>query len=145
MSPESVPVIWLVVSDAAWRARLASVLQTDGMHVRGFDSVPAVMGTLSRTSSPDILVVDPSNAPVTTAELAEQVRDAAPQAQILLTPPCEMSSDAGGVTIPTLVQPFEGDKLSRFIRLVVAKPALRGVLQARFRTAHPRLAGEVVG
>lgn len=114
-APE-LPAIWLVQSDARLRAQWAAGLRREGMAVVNF----AAAGR-SRLSD---------------HQLADQARTCAPRIEIIFTPLA--AADRGGTPVGAhvLAKPFDAFKLSRFIRLVAAKPALRAALQAIYRQAR---------
>lgn len=129
------PAVLLVQADEGARAGLAAGLRRDGMEVVEFAVAEQALAALGRGLNAAVLITEPALGRLTDQELAEQVKDAASQITIILTP----EPAAGRLGAPQgahcLVKPFEAAKLSRFIRLVAAKPALRGVLQRWYRAA----------
>lgn len=136
------PAIFLVERDLESRSALAAGLRSDGMYVIEFARSAEALAAVSNGGRPAVLVITPEGDGVTDCELACQAKAASPQTNIVLTyEPC-------GAPKPTpefhaLVKPFKPSKLSRFIRLVVAKPALRGTLQSAYRRAHSSSARQV--
>jgi DNA-binding NtrC family response regulator len=130
------PAVLLVQANESARAGLAAGLRRDGMEVIEFARAEQALAALRRDLDAAVLVTEPALGRLTDQELAEQAKDAACQITIILTP----EPTAGRLDAPPgahcLVKPFEAAKLSRFIRLVAAKPALRSVLQRRYRTAN---------
>ena len=129
------PTIWLVQSDEQRRAQLASELRDDGMSVLECASTDVALEAVRKGVKAAVLVTEPAFGRLTDCELVEQFQDAAPRLEIIFTPP------AGAYAYPTppgahvLVKPFGAGKLSRYIRLVAAKPVLRSVLQGLYRQA----------
>jgi DNA-binding response OmpR family regulator len=130
-----VPAIVLVQSDPGLRAQLAAGLRQDGMKVVEYAAAEMALAALGRGLNAAVLVTEPALGRLTEWELAEQARDAAPRLEIIFT----RSPDANRLAAPSgahaIVKPFEAGKLSRFIRLVAARPALRSTLQRRYRQA----------
>jgi len=130
------PAVLLVQADQDARAGLAAALRRDGMDVVEFAVAEQALAALGRGLSAAVLVTEPALGRLTDLELAEQAKDAVCEITIILTPdPATGSSD-----VPQgahrLAKPLEAAGLSRFIRLVAAKPALRGVLQRWYRAAQ---------
>jgi DNA-binding NtrC family response regulator len=130
------PAVLLVQADEGARARLAAALRRDGMDVVEFAMAEQALAALGGGLSAAVLVTEPALGRLTDQELAEQAKDAASEITIILTP----DPAAGRLDVPQgarcLPKPFEAAKLSRFIRLVAAKPALRAVLQRSYRAAQ---------
>ena len=132
----AIPVIWLIQPDAVLSDRLAADLRRDGMTVAAFPSFLPALEALNGGERPAVLVVAPRLGPLTDLEFSEQAEALAPRAALVFTPQREEpSNSAPGVH--TLAHPLDGAKLSRFIRLVAGRPAVRGALQALYRTANP--------
>lgn len=130
------PAVLLVQADEDARAGLAAALRRDGMDVVEFAVAKQALAALGRGLSAAVLVTEPALGRLTDQELAEQAKDAVSEITIILTP----DPAAECLDVPrgahSLAKPFEGAKLSRFIRLVAARPALRGVLQRWYRAAQ---------
>lgn len=132
----STPVIWLIQPDADLSGRLTADLRRDGMTVAVFPSILPALEALTAGERPAVLVVAPRLGPLTDLEFTEQAKAMAPSATFVFTPQrVEPSNSSPGVHI--LAHPLDGAKLSRFIRLVAARPAVRGALQALYRAANP--------
>lgn len=132
----TIPTIWLVQSDADLSHRLAADLRQDGMPVTVFPSIVPALEALTRGERPAVLVVAPLQGPLTDLEFTEQAKALAPRATLVFTPQrAEPTNPTPGVHV--LAHPLDGAKLSRFIRLVAGRPAVRGALQALYRAAHP--------
>lgn len=132
----AIPAIWLVQPDADLSDRLAAGLQRDGMTVTAFPSIAPALEALTRGERPAVLVAAPLHGPLTDIEFAEQVKALAPRATLVFTPQrAEATNPTPGVHV--LAHPLDGAKLSRFIRLVAGRPAVRGALQALYRAANP--------
>ena len=111
----AIPVIWLIQPDAVLSDCLTALEALTG------GDRPAV--------------VVPRLGPLTDLEFTEQAKALAPRATLVFAPQREEpSSCAPGVH--TLAHPLDGAKLSRFIRLVAGRPAVRGALQALYRAAN---------
>ena len=111
-------------------------LRRDGMTVAAFPSILPALEALTGGERPAILVVAPRLGPLTDLEFTEQAKALAPRATLVFTPQrAEPSNSVPGVH--TLAHPLDGAKLSRFIRLVAGRPAVRGALQALYRAANP--------
>jgi hypothetical protein len=131
----AIPVIWLIQPDADLSDRLAGDLRRDGMTVAVFPSIPPALEALTGGERPAVLVVAPRLGPLTDLEFTEQAKALAPRATLVFTPWAQPSNSAPGVHM--LAHPLDGAKLSRFIRLVAGRPAVRGALQALYRAANP--------
>lgn len=134
MTPISDPLaILLVESDPERRAGLAAGLRRDGMKVIEHSSPEAALAALRRGMKAAVMVTEPALGRLTESELFEQVRDTAPRLVVIFT----RAAGAGRLAAPqaayALAQPFDPAKLSRFIRLVAARPALRSALQQQYR------------
>jgi DNA-binding NtrC family response regulator len=129
------PAVLLVEADEDARARLAAGLKQDGMDVIEFAVAEHALEALRRGLNAAVLVTEPAHGRLTDRELVEQAKDAASQISIILT----SGPAAGRPDAPPgahrLAEPFDAARLSRFIRLVAARPALRGVLQRCYRAA----------
>jgi DNA-binding response OmpR family regulator len=130
-----IPAIVLVQSDPGLRAQLAAGLRQDGMKVFEYAAAETALAALGKGLKAAVLVTEPALGRLTERELAEQARDAAPRLEIIFTRPPEASRLAAPSGAHAIVKPFEAGKLSRFIRLVAARPALRSALQRRYRQA----------
>lgn len=132
----AIPVIWLIQPDAALSDRLAADLRRDGMAVAAFPSILPALEALTGGERPAVLIVAPRLGPLTDLEFTEQAKALAPRATLVFTPQrAEPSNSTPGVHM--LAHPLDGAKLSRFIRLVAGRPAVRGALQALYRAANP--------
>lgn len=130
------PAIWLVQRDARQRAQLAAGLRRDGMTVVEFEAAEAALEALRMGAVAAVLVTEPAAGRLTDRELSEQARTAAPRLEIIFTPTASEAGTAPPAGAHRLPKPLDPFKLSRFIRLVAAKPALRGALQTRYRAAR---------
>lgn len=114
------------------------------MDVVEFAVAEQALAALGRGLSAAVLVTEPALGRLTDQELAEQAKDAVSEITIILTP----DPAAECLDVPRgahcLAKPFEGAKLSRFVRLVAAKPALRGVLQRWYRAAQAEATNDPV-
>jgi DNA-binding NtrC family response regulator len=138
------PAVLLVQADEGARAGLAAGLRRDGMDVVEFAAAEQALAALGRGLNAAILVTEPARGRLTDQELAEQAKDAASEITIILTPePAARRLDAPHGA-HCLTKPFEAAKLSRFIRLVTAKPALRGVLQRWYHAAKDEASNDPV-
>lgn len=129
------PTILLVESDSELRGRLAAGLRHDGMRVVEYDDGGPALAAIEQGLSADILVISPQSGGVVTYDIARKARALAPQIQIVITPAPQETNDLPSET-HVLVKPFEPSRLSRYIRFVAAKPALRGALRAVYRQAR---------
>lgn len=137
MSRETaLPAIWLVQRDERLRAQLAAGLQRDGMSVVEYAAAEAALEALRKGGKAAVLVTEPAGGRLTNRELAEQARVVSPRLEIIFTPSARDTDEAAPAGTHLLVGPLDAFKLSRFIRLVVAKPALRSALRARYRQAR---------
>lgn len=140
MYSDTAHAIWLAEPDERLRARLAAGLRGDGMHVVEYVSPEAALEALRKGGKAAVLVTAPAEGRLTDRELAEQARWAAPRIDLILTPSAPRDAGTLNAGFHVLSRPLDPSRLSRFIRLVAAKPALRGVLQAQYRSArseHP--------
>lgn len=130
------PAIWLVQSDERLRTQWATGLRRDGMAVVEFPAAEPALEALRKDGGAAVLVVEPARGRLSDHQLAEQARACAPRIEIIFTPLA--AADRGGTPVGAhvLAKPFDAFKLSRFIRLVAAKPALRAALQAIYRQAR---------
>lgn len=127
------PAILLVQSDEGQRAKLAAGLRQDGMHIVEYDTAEDALLALHRGLKAAMLVTEPAVGRLTELELTELAKDAAPRLEVVFTRSPETPGRAAPAGAHALVKPFGAERLSRFIRLVAAKPALRSVLQRRYR------------
>jgi DNA-binding NtrC family response regulator len=134
-APE-LPAIWLVQSDERLRAQWAAGLRRDGMAVVEFATAEPALEALRNGAGAAVLVTEPARGRLSDHQLADQARTCAPRIEIIFTPLA--AADHGGTPVGAhvLAKPFDAFKLSRFIRLVAAKPALRAALQALYRQAR---------
>ncbi|MGZ8407800.1 MAG: hypothetical protein ACXWVJ_07215 [Caulobacteraceae bacterium] len=128
--------IWLAQPDERLRTQLAVGLRGDGMQVVEFGSPEAALEALREGGKAAVLVTTPAEGRLTERELAEQARLAAPRIEVILTPSAPRPDSTPSAGFHVLSRPLDPFRLSRFIRLVAAKPALRGVLQAQYRSAR---------
>lgn len=130
----NIPIVFLVERDDEHRSAMAEGLRSDGMNVSEFTRSAEALTSLSNGGRPAVVVVTPEGDGVTDGELAWAAKANSPQTNIVFT------HRPSGATLPpgthVLTTPFAPDRLSRFIRLVVAKPALRSTLQALYRRAR---------
>ena len=133
--PES-PEIWIIQPDAPLRTTWATELRQDGMQVVEFGSLELALEALSKGAKAALLVTEPATGRLTYAEFFEQARAGSPRLEVVFTPNGELDTDCSPTSAHVLVRPFGAGKLSRFIRLVAAKPALRNTLQRQFRQAR---------
>ena len=105
------------------------------MNVVEFHRSAQALAAIAEGARPAVLVIAPEGDGLITCEHVGQVRASSPRTQIIL-----VLEPGGYPEIPwgshVLVKPFKPSKLSRFIRLAVAKPALRSALQTLYRRAH---------
>lgn len=128
------PSIFLVERDDECRRLMAEDMRSDGMTVSTFASSSEALTAVTLGERPAVLVITPEGDGLADGELAWAVKAASPQAGIVFT-----GRHSGALCPPRtymLAKPFAPGKLSRFIRLVVARPALRSTLQALYRRAH---------
>jgi hypothetical protein len=130
-----IPEIWIVQPDEQLRGRLASELRHDGMTVVECASTELVLEALVRGCKAVVLVTEPGSGRLTDGEFSERARACSPDLEIVFTP-SGTEPDARPAGTYLLLKPLGVGKLSRFIRLVVAKPALRSTLQCLFRQAR---------
>ena len=130
-----IPTIFLVEHDLDLRGVVAEGLRFDGMSVVEFHRSAQALAAIAEGARPAVLVIAPEGDGLITCEHVGQVRASSPRTQIIL-----VLEPGGDPEIPSgshvLVKPFKPSKLSRFIRLAVAKPALRSALQTLYRRAH---------
>lgn len=131
--PPAAPATWLICSDELLRARLARGLRIDGMNVIEFEGGEPVIAALQRGAPPAIAALDAAG--LASAEIVEGLCAGSPSPEIVL-----FGEPSDGSAIPRGAHRFRGEinvwRLSRFLRLVVARPALRSALQASYRLAH---------
>ena len=131
-----VPEIWIMQPDQELRTRLASELRHDGMKVVEYASEEMALAALRRTGKAVVLVTEPASGRLTNEDLARQAKTTAPRLEIIFTPAREPEAGTTPPGAHVLVKPLGVGKLSRFIRLVAAKPALRSELQCLYRQAR---------
>lgn len=136
MRPGPAHAIWLAQPDQRLRAQLAVGLRADGMEVVEFEGPEAALEALRGGGKAAVLVTTPAERRLTDRELAEQARLAAPRIEVILTPASPRPDGPPSTGFHVLSRPLDPFRLSRFIRLVAAKPALRGVLQAQYRSSR---------
>lgn len=131
----SVPIVFLVERDDEHRSAMARGLRSDGMNVIEFPGSAEALRALSDSERPAVLVITPEGDGVSDGEFACLAKAAWPQTSIVFTNRlCDAPPPPPGSHV--LAKPFAPSRLSRFIRLVVAKPALRGTLQSLYRQAR---------
>lgn len=131
-----IPEIWIMQPDEGLRTRLASELRHDGMKVVEYATEELALAALRRTGKAAVLVTEPASGRLTNGDLARQAKTTAPRLEIIFTPACEPEAGTTPPGAHVLVKPLGVGKLSRFIRLVAAKPALRSELQCLYRQAR---------
>lgn len=136
MSDADTPCVWLVQADPERRRQWAAGLRQDGMAVREFDRIGDALTALRQSPSVAMLVTEANNGPLAVLELLNQARTAAPGLETVFTQQAGSDRASCPPGLAVLTEPFDGAKLSRHIRLVAAKPALRSALQRRFRQAR---------
>jgi DNA-binding NtrC family response regulator len=130
--------VWLIQPDARLSATLAVGLRQDGMRVVKYGSAEAALAALGKGHKAGVLVTAPALGRMTNREFVEQAKAVAPRVIIVFTPP----PAAADGHIPAedahiLAGPLDVVKLSRFLRLITARPAPLGALQAAYRqTRH---------
>lgn len=138
------PAVLLVLADEGVRAGLAAGLRRDSMDVVEFAMAEQALAALGRGLNAAVLVTEPARGRLTDQELAEQAKDAICGITIILTPEAAAGRPDAPRDAHCLAKPLESAKLSRFIRLVAAKPALRGALQRRYRAAQAAASNDTV-
>ena len=129
--------ILLIEPDLDLRRALAEGLTSDGMAVAACASAADALTRLDDGLIPAVLVT-PFAPGIEESALIIKSRLRWPRLEVVFTgPPSARVALRGGYH---LAAPFDADKLSRFLRLVVARPALRSVLQHRYRDAHKAMA-----
>jgi DNA-binding NtrC family response regulator len=136
LRPPETPEIWIIQPDAPLRTTWAAELRQDGMQVVEFGSPESALAALSKGAKAALLVAEPATGRLTYAEFFEQARAGSPRVEVVFTPCGELDTSGSPASAHVLVRPFGSGKLSRFIRLVAAKPALRSTLQRQFRQAR---------
>lgn len=135
-----IPTIFLVERDVELRGALAEGLRFDGMNIVEFQEGLQALAAIADGERPAVLVVTSEGDGSITCDHARRAKASSPRTQIVF-----ILEPRGGPGTPqgahVLVKPFAPSKLSRFIRLAVAKPALRSTLQALYRRAHSASAG----
>lgn len=131
----NIPSVFLVEHDIEFRGALADGLRFDGMNAVEFHGSAEALAAIAEGARPAVLVIGGEGDGLITCEHVGQAKASSPRTQIVL-----VLEPGGDPKIPSgshvLVKPFKPSKLSRFIRLAVAKPALRSTLQALYRRAH---------
>lgn len=130
-----IPTVFLVEHDLGLCGVVAEGLRFDGMNVVEFRRSAEVLAAITGGARPAVLVIAPEGDGLLTCEHVNQAKASSPRTQIvfLLEPGGDPESPSG---CHTLLKPFKPSKLSRYIRLAVAKPALRSALQALYRQAQ---------
>lgn len=130
-----ISTVFLVEHDLDLCGVMAEGLRLDGMNVVEFHESAQALAAIAEGARPAVLVIAPEGDGLITCEHVDQAKASSPGTQIIL-----LLEPDGDPEIPSgshvLVKPFKPSKLSRFIRLAVAKPALRSTLQALYRRAH---------
>lgn len=130
-----IPTIFLVEHDLDFCGLVAEGLRCDGMNIVVFQRSAQALAAIAEGARPAVLVIAPEGDGMITCEHVDRARALSPRTQVIL-----LLEPDGDPKIPSgshvLVKPFKPSKLSRFIRLAVAKPALRSTLQALYRRAH---------
>lgn len=134
--PPEVPEIWIMQTDERLRHRLASELRSDGMKVVEYETEELALAALCRTGKVAVLVTEPASGRRTNGDLARDAKTTAPRLEIIFTPATEPEAGTTPAGAHVLVKPLGVGKLSRFIRLVAAKPVLRSELQSLYRQAR---------
>lgn len=139
-----IPTVFLVEHDLDLRGVVAEGLRVDGMNIVEFHRSAQALAAIAEGARPAVLVIAPEGDGLITCKHIVQAKAMSPRTQIVL-----VLEPGGDPEIPpgshVLVKPFKPSKLSRFIRLAVAKPALRSTLQASYRRAHSAPAGATPG
>lgn len=134
--PEPLAAIWLIQPDEPLTETLAEGLRRDGMTVSIVPSIAPALQALHQGGRPAVVVVAPFEGPLTDLEFIEQAKALSPRVAVFFTPSSTgVARTRSGAHI--LPHPLDGAKLSRFIRLVAARPALRSTLQTLYRNAQP--------
>jgi hypothetical protein len=120
----------IVEPDGAVRTELEAGLTADGMVVATFATEAAALAALEIGAAPAVLVT----AGAENALLVTRSREKWPRLAIVFTGPLQSQINLRGAY--HLAAYSEPAKLSRFLRLVVARPALRSTLQSRYRNAR---------
>lgn len=132
---DDIPTVFLVEHDIDLRGAVAEELRFDGMSIVEFQGSAQALTAIAEGGRPAVLVIASEGDGLITCEHVRQAKALSPRTQIVVV----LEPD-GDPKIPSgshvLVKPFAPSKLSRFIRLAVAKPALRSTLQALYRRAH---------
>ena len=130
-----IPAVFLVEHDLDLCGVVAEGLRFDGMNVVEFHRSAQALAAIAEGARPAVLVIASEGDGLITCEHVGRAKASSPRTQIILL--LEAGADP---KIPAgshvLVKPFKPSKLSRFIRLAVAKPALRSALQALYRQAQ---------
>lgn len=132
------PTIMLVQFGRDDRARLAEGLRRDGMNVVEYAAAEFALDDLDQGLRSDLLVSDIDGAEAGQFVI-RRAKAACSNILVILTPAPGDIECAHLSGAHTLVKPFAADKLSRFIRLVAARPALRATLQRLFRNSRMRI------
>jgi DNA-binding NtrC family response regulator len=118
--------ILLVEPHEQLRAKLAAGLRRDGLEVAEHASAETAIEALRQGLRPAVLVTDPQLGGMTGWRLAEAARVAAPRLAVIFTPAGPVKAQVKPAGSYLLPKPHDAEKLSRFIRLVAARSALRG-------------------
>lgn len=127
------PPVMIVEPDDAARAGLEAGLTADGMVVATFATEAAALTALDDGAAPAVLVT-PATPGAEDALLVTRSRAKWPRLAIVFTGPRQSPINLPGAY--HLATSSDAAKLSRFLRLVVARPALRSTLQSRYRDAR---------
>jgi DNA-binding response OmpR family regulator len=126
--------ILIVEPDPELRTALVDGLTADGMTVAACGSAAQALERLGLGLVPAVLVI-PAAPGIEESPLVINSRLRWPRLEVVFTGrACATINLRGAHHLPA---PFDADKLSRFLRLVVARPALRSTLQSRYRLARP--------
>ena len=129
--------VWLIQPDARLSATLAVGLRQDGMRVVKYGSAEAALAALGKGHKVGVLVTAPALGRMTNRELVEQAKAVAPRVIIVFTPAAAADGHTPAEDAHILAGPLDVVKLSRFLRLITARPAPLGALQAAYRqTRH---------
>ena len=127
------PPVMIVESDGVVRAKLEAGLAADGMVVAAFATTAAALAAIEDGVVPAVLVT-PATPGAEISPLVACSREKWPRLAIVFTGPFPFQIDLrGAYHLAAYPDPV---KLSRFLRLVVARPALRSTMQSRYRDAR---------
>jgi hypothetical protein len=108
---------------------LATQLRADWPDIVEFASCHTALAALAKGRKPAVMVTEPPSGILTKFEFFEQAMDFAPRALVIFTPQAVRAE-----TLPrgarAFGHPLEAARLSGFIRLLVAAPALTSTLSA---------------